>query len=695
MRLLIVGGLQGQLGAATKIAMDRGAKVTHASDIEQALAEPARRPRRGPRDVRRHASTSDISCARLAAERICTPVVACGIGTDARRAVDAIRAGAKEYLPLPPDPELIAAVLAAVADESHQLIYEDEAMDAVHRAGRPGRGQRSLDPDHRRKRHRQGSAGPLRPPEIARAPTSRSSRSTAPPSPENLLESELFGHEKGAFTGAVARRIGKFEEANGGTLLLDEISEMDARLQAKLLRAIQEREIDRVGGTKPVKVDIRIIATSNRDLAEAVKHGTFREDLLYRLNVVNLRLPALRERPKDILALAEHFAHKYADANGAPYPPDRARDRAPAARRIPGAAMCASWKTRCIARCCSRPARRSRRSDPPARRHAGRHGRPGDLPGAGEGRGRDGRRRHARPRRPHRRRRRARPDPRHARPLPRQPHPCGEHPRHLDPHAAQQAARIFAVRSRDSAATANSADGGLIETRIAAWHDATSTRRYLHAADRRVRPAEPRPRSGDYLKRSDLGARRRHHGDPRRPDPAAAAMAARHLPRLLAVAFDPDPDDGGVHQEAAGIQLLPDRAADHHDDAAGAEPRLDAPDPRPRQRRHGRVRLCHPGLRQADHAGQLRHRPHRVRDPGDRELRGHHQGFGPHRRSRGALHPGRHARQADGDRRRSVLRPDRREGSPQPPQGTGRRNPTSSAPWTAPANSCAATPSPA
>jgi two-component system response regulator FlrC len=137
--------------------------------------------------------------------------------------------------------------------------------------------------------------------------------------PENLLESELFGHEKGAFTGAIARRIGKFEEANGGTLLLDEISEMDARLQAKLLRAIQEREIDRVGGTKPVKVDIRIIATSNRDLAEAVKHGTFREDLLYRLNVVNLRIPPLRERPKDIRALAHHFARKYAEANGVAY----------------------------------------------------------------------------------------------------------------------------------------------------------------------------------------------------------------------------------------------------------------------------------------------------------------------------------------------------------------------------------------
>jgi DNA-binding NtrC family response regulator len=135
------------------------------------------------------------------------------------------------------------------------------------------------------------------------------------------LESELFGHEKGAFTGAIARRLGKFEEANGGTLLLDEISEMDARLQAKLLRAIQEREIDRVGGGKPVKVDIRIIATSNRDLAEAVKRNTFREDLLYRLNVVNLKLPALRERPKDILALARHFARKYAEANGVAFRP--------------------------------------------------------------------------------------------------------------------------------------------------------------------------------------------------------------------------------------------------------------------------------------------------------------------------------------------------------------------------------------
>src|SRR6204780_5838615 len=130
MRLLIVGSLQGQIGAATKIAMDRGAKVTHAADIDQAMAEL--RSGRGADLVFCDVDFDIAMLVRgLAAERICTPVVACGVGTDTRRAVDAIRAGAKEYLPLPADPELIAAVLAAVADESHQLVYEDEAMGAV------------------------------------------------------------------------------------------------------------------------------------------------------------------------------------------------------------------------------------------------------------------------------------------------------------------------------------------------------------------------------------------------------------------------------------------------------------------------------------------------------------------------------------------------------------------------------------
>jgi two-component system, response regulator FlrC len=126
--------------------------------------------------------------------------------------------------------------------------------------------------------------------------------------PENLLEATLFGHERGAFTGAQTSQAGKFEQANGGTLLLDEISEMPLALQAKLLRVLQEREVERVGGRKPIALDIRILATTNRDLADMVRDGRFREDLFYRLNVFPLRVPPLRERPRDIVPLARHFA---------------------------------------------------------------------------------------------------------------------------------------------------------------------------------------------------------------------------------------------------------------------------------------------------------------------------------------------------------------------------------------------------
>jgi two-component system, response regulator FlrC len=137
--------------------------------------------------------------------------------------------------------------------------------------------------------------------------------------PDNLLESELFGHEKGAFSGATARRIGKFEAAEGGTLLLDEVSEMDVRLQAKLLRVLQEREIDRLGGNGPVRVNTRILATTNRDLPAEVARGSFREDLYFRLNVVCLNIPPLAERRADIPMLAEHFARRYAEINGVPF----------------------------------------------------------------------------------------------------------------------------------------------------------------------------------------------------------------------------------------------------------------------------------------------------------------------------------------------------------------------------------------
>lgn len=319
MRLLIVGTLNGQLTTATKMAMDKGAKVTHAERGDQAVE--ILRSGRGA-DLLMVDVGIDIArlIAQLESEHIHLPVVACGTTTDAKAAVNAIQSGAKEYIPLPPDAELIAAVLAAVADDSHQLIFQDDKMvQTIALAEQVAKSEASILITGE-----SGSGKEV----MARHVHRKSNRADMPfisvncaAIPENLLESELFGHEKGAFTGAVARRIGKFEEADGGTLLLDEISEMDVRLQAKLLRAIQEREIDRVGGKAPIKVNIRIIATSNRDLEAEVRDGNFREDLFYRLNVVNLALPALRERPADILALADHFVKKYAAVNGVPVKP--------------------------------------------------------------------------------------------------------------------------------------------------------------------------------------------------------------------------------------------------------------------------------------------------------------------------------------------------------------------------------------
>lgn len=314
MRLLVVGRLNGQLSLAVKMAMQAGAKVSHVESIS--AATNALRAGQGA-DLLMVDYELDIAALIAAneAERIRAPVVACGIGADPKRAADAIRAGAKEFIPLPPDAELIAAVLAAVSSDDRPMIAHDPATQSVLKlADQVARSDASILIT--------GESGVGK--EVMARYVHKASRRADRPFisvncaaiPENLLESELFGHEKGAFTGALARRIGKFEEADGGTLLLDEISEMDARLQAKLLRALQEREIDRVGGAKPVKVDIRVLATSNRDLAQAVREGVFREDLLYRLNVVNLRLPPLRERKEDILALADFFTRKYAAANG-------------------------------------------------------------------------------------------------------------------------------------------------------------------------------------------------------------------------------------------------------------------------------------------------------------------------------------------------------------------------------------------
>ncbi len=318
MRLLIIGRLNGELITASKIAMNRGAAVTNAESLAQGLA--VLRAKGADLIMIDVALAIRDLVTALAEERIRTPVIACGVATDAKAAVAAIQAGAREYIPLPPDPELIAAVLQAVSEDGRAFVWRDASMEKVVKlaeqvarseasvliTGESGTGKEVLA------RHLHGKSNRANKPFVS---------VNCAAIPEALLESELFGHEKGAFTGAVARRIGRFEEAHGGTLLLDEISEMDVRLQSKLLRALQERVIDRVGGTAPVKVDIRVLATSNRNLVEEVRKGTFREDLYYRLNVVHLRLPALRERPADILELASHFAKKYAEVNGVPVRP--------------------------------------------------------------------------------------------------------------------------------------------------------------------------------------------------------------------------------------------------------------------------------------------------------------------------------------------------------------------------------------
>lgn len=319
MRVLIIGSLAGELGQAARMAIARGAKVDHADTVDSALTRL-----RG--DARINVVLCDLIydvgglVRALLTERITVPVVACGVAPDPDAAIRAIQQGAIEFLPLPPDPDLIAAILQNAAADSHFLVVRDPVMQATVRlaeqiasaeasvliTGESGTGKEVLARHvHRRSRRANGQFIALNCAAI----------------PDALLESELFGHEKGAFSGALARRIGKFEAANGGTLLLDEIGEMDLRLQAKLLRAVQEREIDRVGGAAPVRVDVRILATTNRDLRAEVARGTFREDLFFRLNVVALRIPPLRDRRGDIVVLADHFVRHYAEVNGLPVRP--------------------------------------------------------------------------------------------------------------------------------------------------------------------------------------------------------------------------------------------------------------------------------------------------------------------------------------------------------------------------------------
>jgi len=248
-------------------------------------------------------------------------------------AVKAIKAGAYDYLPKPIDPEQLVLLIERISERQNlirentelkerlrerykfdEIVSTSHALDEVlNQAGRVAASNATV------LLHGESGTGKEL---VAKAIHYNSPRANFPlikvncaALPETLLESELFGHEKGAFTGATAKRAGRFEAADKGTLFLDEIGELTSGMQVKLLRVIQEREFERLGGNQTIKIDVRVITATNRNIEQAVKEGKFREDLYYRLNVVSLIIPPLRERKEDIPALLDHFIKKYGEQN--------------------------------------------------------------------------------------------------------------------------------------------------------------------------------------------------------------------------------------------------------------------------------------------------------------------------------------------------------------------------------------------
>lgn len=293
-----------------------GYSAMAAADAEQALAWLEKgRPGLVLSDVQMPGMDGHALLQILRQRHSDIPVVLMTAYGQIEKAVQAIRDGAVDYLPKPFEPDRLLATVARYYRRSGDefdagLVSGDPAslalLDLTRRVavtdasvlitGESGVGKEV----YARYIHRQSARnkGPFVAVNCAAIP-------------ENLLESVLFGHEKGSFTGAVAAQAGKFEQARGGTILLDEISELPLNLQAKLLRVLQEREVERVGGRSSVALDVRVLAATNRDMAAWVKEGRFREDLFYRLNVFPLDIPPLRERPLDIAPLARHFLERF------------------------------------------------------------------------------------------------------------------------------------------------------------------------------------------------------------------------------------------------------------------------------------------------------------------------------------------------------------------------------------------------
>jgi two-component system, NtrC family, response regulator HydG len=285
------------------------------------------------------------------------PVIIATSATEIAAAVAAMRAGASDYITKPVDfDELVLAITRAVQDRDVRIENENLRRQIRETHGDGLKGLLGASPAMQKVYRLAKQVAPSRATvlitgesgtgkgELARAIHALSTRADKPfvavhcaSLAESLLESELFGHERGAFTGAERKRVGRFEQAHGGTLFLDEIGEISAATQVKLLTVLQERRIERVGGNESLEVDVRILAATNRDLGAEVAAGRFREDLFYRLNVVGIEMPPLRQRAQDVLGLAEHFLRKFSEENqkSVSFLSDRAKTRI-RAHRWPG-----------------------------------------------------------------------------------------------------------------------------------------------------------------------------------------------------------------------------------------------------------------------------------------------------------------------------------------------------------------------
>ena len=326
---LLVCGDVAMVAVVCVAARDVGGDARFAASLTDGLRALAERPWRATLLSVETAGDDAELIRRIAREASAGALVLVAAAPSLRLAMEAPGLGAAELLAAPVRAEDVARVLGAVErsgaavplpeldGEDDELVgASPELLEVFKSVGRIGPSPATVLVTGE-----SGTGKEL----VARAVHAVSPRAAGPfvavncaAIPEDLLESELFGHERGAFTGAVARKVGRFERAHGGTLFLDEIGDMSLVLQAKILRALQEREIERVGGEERIALDVRVVAATHRDLAALIASGDFREDLFYRLAVVRLHLPPLRERRGDVRALALHYAARFARAYGRP-----------------------------------------------------------------------------------------------------------------------------------------------------------------------------------------------------------------------------------------------------------------------------------------------------------------------------------------------------------------------------------------